>query len=40
MNEYRKTTLMSRSQQLNLENAKIKVRNFSHKQTHNDILFN
>lgn len=31
---------MSRSQQLNLEKAKIKVRDLSHIQTHNDILFN
>lgn len=31
---------MSKSQQLNLETAKIKGRNFSHIQTHNDILFN
>lgn len=31
---------MSRNQQLNLETAKNKGRNFSHIQTHNDILFN
>lgn len=31
---------MSRSQQVNLENAKVKVRNFSHMQPHYDILLN
>lgn len=31
---------MLRSQQLNLENVKIKVRNFSHIQTPDYILFN
>lgn len=31
---------MSRSQQVNLENAKVKVRNFSHMHPHNDILLN